>query len=113
MKQNNIITTTSRTRQLLSWLIVAFLASAIELIAHPGFNHVIGTVVKMENNVLMVRTSKGTVDVRLDEKTVITKGDQKAAIADLSPGTRVVVEIPVDSKEKVAHSVNVGVSLHR
>ena len=112
MNQNNTIIT-SRTRQPLSGLIVAVLACAIQLIAHPGFNHVIGTVVKMENNVLTVRTSKGNVDVRLNENTEIRRGGDKAAITDLSRGTRVVVEIPVDSKEKVAHSVNVGVSLHR
>jgi hypothetical protein len=109
MNQNNTIIT-SRTRQPLFGLIVAVLGCAIQVIAHAGFVHVIGTVVKVENSVLTVKTSKGIVDVRVSEKTEVTKGDQKAAISDLSPGTRVVVDIPADSKEKIAHSVKVGVS---
>jgi hypothetical protein len=109
LNQNNTITI-SRVRQAVRWLIVALLASAIELIAHGGFDHVTGTVVKLDNNVLTVKTSKGNVEVRLNEKTEITKGDQKAEIADLKPGTRVVVDIPEGSKDKIAHSVKVGVS---
>ena len=109
MNHHNI-TTINRTRQLAGWLIAAILASAIQLIAHGGFDHVIGTVVKMENSVLTVKTSKGNVDVRLNDKTEVTKGDQKAGAADLKPGTRVVVDIPEGSKDKIAHSVKVGVS---
>jgi hypothetical protein len=72
--------------------------------------HVIGTVVKLENNVLTVKTAKGTVDVRLSEKTEITKSDQTAAIRDLKPGIRVVVDVPEGSKDKVAHSVKLRIS---
>ena len=86
------------------------LAFASQLIAHGGFEHVIGTVVKVGNNVLTVKTAKGNVDVLLNEKTEITKNDQKANAADLKPGTRVVVDVPEGSKDKVAHSVKVGVS---
>ena len=109
MNHNNTITI-SRARHAACWLIVAIFASAIQLIAHGGFDHVIGTVVKLDNNVLTVKTSKGNVDVRLNEKTEITKGEQKAAVADLKPGIRVVVDIPEGSKDKIAHSVKVGVS---
>src|SRR5215469_3091199 len=109
MNHNNTITI-SRARHAACWLIVAIFASAIQLIAHGGFDHVIGTVVKVDNNVLTVKTSKGNVDIRLNEKTEITKGEQKAAVADLEPGTRVVVDIPEGSNEKIAHSVKVGVS---
>ena len=34
----------------------------------------------------------------------------KAAIEDLKPGTRVVVDIPEGSKDRMAHSVKVGVA---
>jgi hypothetical protein len=57
-----------------------------------------------------VKTAKGNVDVRLNEKTEITRDDQKAGAADLKPGARVVVDIPEHSKDKVAHSVKIGVS---
>ena len=102
MNHNNTIIT--------KWLCLTLLAFAAQLIAHGGFDHVVGTVVKLENNVLTVKTVKGNVDVRLNEKTEITKNDQKAQIADLKPGTRVVVDVPEGSKEKIAHSVKLGVS---
>jgi len=92
------------------WFSLAFLVFAIQLIAHGGFDHVIGTVLKVENNVLTVKTAKGNVDVRLNEKTEITRDDQKAGAADLKPGARVVVDIPEHSKDKMAHSVKIGVS---
>ena len=92
------------------WLSLLMLAFAVQLIAHGGFEHVVGTVVKVENNVLTVKTAKGNVDVRVNEKTEITRNDQKAQAADLKPGTRVVVDVPEGSKEKIAHSVKIGVA---
>ena len=92
------------------WLCLLLLALSVQLIAHGGFEHVVGTVVKVENNVLTVKTAKGNVDVRLDEKTEITRNDQKADAADLKPGARVVVDVPEGSKDKIAHSVKIGVS---
>jgi hypothetical protein len=111
MNQNNTIITTKRfARRASLWLSLALLAFAAQVTAHGGFEHVIGTIVKVENNVLTVKTAKGNVDVRLNEKTEITKNDQKAEAGDLKPGTRVVVDVPEGSKDKVAHSVKVGVS---
>src|SRR5260370_18263572 len=94
-----------------AWLAgVALIVVAGQLVAHGGFEHVIGTVVKIENNVLTVKTAKGDVDVKLNEKTEITRNDQKAQVVDLKPGTRVVVDIPEGSKDRLAHSVKLGVS---
>jgi hypothetical protein len=89
-------------------LSLVLLAFAVPVFAHGGFDHVIGTVVTVSNNVLTVKTAKGNVDVKLDDKTELTKSDQKAQIADLKPGTRVVVDIPEGSKDKIAHSVKLG-----
>jgi tRNA A58 N-methylase Trm61 len=91
-------------------IIISLICLAAALLAHGGFDHVIGTVVKAENNVLTVKTAKGNVDVKLDANTEISQGDHKAAIADLKPGARVVVDIPEGSKDKVAHSVKIGVA---
>ena len=110
MNHNSTITTKRFAPQTSLWLCLALLAFAVQLTAHGGFDHVIGIVVKVENNVLTVKTAKGNVDVRLNEKTTITKNDQKAGTADLKPGTRVVVDVPEGSKDKIAHSVKVGVS---
>ncbi len=98
-KLNTIITST------LSLMLLALAAWA-----HGGFDHVIGTVTKVDNNVLTVHTAKGDVDVKLNDQTEITKADQKAALADLKPGSRVVVDIPEGSKDRIAHSVKVGVA---
>src|SRR5579872_6992595 len=100
MDHNNSSTTTTKlfARKAAVWLSLALLALAAQLAAHGGFDHVIGTVVKTENNVLTVKTAKGNVEVRLNEKTEITKNDQKAQTADLKPGTRVVVDVPEGSK---------------
>lgn len=95
-----------------AWLRVGLvlLALAAQLPAHGGFEHVIGTVVKVENNLLTVKTAKGDVAVKLNEKTEITRNDQKVRVADLKPGTRVVVDVPEGSKDKIAHSIKVGVA---
>jgi hypothetical protein len=107
---NRTITTKRPTWGALLSLSFMLLAFANQTFAHGGFDHVIGTIVKVANNVLTVKTAKGNVDVSLNEKTEITKSDQKAVIADLKPGARVVVDVPEHSKVKVAHSVKIGVS---
>jgi hypothetical protein len=84
-------------------------ALALQAFAHGGFDHVIGTVAKVENNVLTVKTTKGDVEVKLDDMTEITKDDKKAEAADLKQGARVVVDVPEGSKDKLAHSVKIGV----
>jgi hypothetical protein len=97
----NIVTT-----KLLS--IAFFIASATAAFAHGGFDHVTGTIATVSGNVLTVKTAKGNVDVKLDDKTEISKGDLKAQASDLKPGLRVVVDIPEGSKDNIAHSVKVG-----
>ena len=97
------------TRAAAAWVAVAALAfSAAPAFAHGGFDHVMGTVVKVADNVLTVKTAKGDVNVKLDGKTELTKNDQKAQLADLTAGARVVVDIPEGSKDKLAHSVKIG-----
>jgi hypothetical protein len=90
----------------IAWLCLA----AIPALAHGGFDHVMGTVVQVSKNVLTVKTAKGNVDVKLDDKTELTKNDQKAQRQDLIPGARVVIDIPEGNKEMLAHSVKIGAS---
>src|SRR5438045_716185 len=88
-------------RALAAWLMVAFLVVAsTPAFGHGGFEHVIGSVVKVTNDVLTVKTTTGNVEVKLDGKTEFTKNDQKAQLTDLTPGARVVVNIPEGSKDK-------------
>jgi len=102
------ITTTSAAALL--WLSLVVCGSNMQLLAHGGFDHVTGTVAKVDHDTLTVKTTKGNVDVRLNDKTEITRGDQKAAIGDLTPGARVVVDLPEGVKNAFAHSVKVGVA---
>lgn len=108
MNQPN--TTIIRARRQLLAIVVTLgiIALAAPLFAHGGFDHVIGTVSKVDNNVMTVKTAKGDVDVKLNAQTEISKGDQKAAVDDLKPGIRVVVDIPEGSKDRTAHSVKMG-----
>ena len=106
---SNITTTKNLNRALIAGLIVTalFFAAALSF-AHGGFDHVMGTVVQVTNNVLTVKTPKGNVDVKLDDKTELTRNGQKAQVSDLAPGARVVVDIPEGNKDKLAHSVKIG-----
>ena len=86
------------------------LALATPIFAHGGFEHVTGTVAKVDNNMLTVKTAKGDVMVMLNDKTEFTKDAKKAVLADLTQGARVVVDIPEGNKDKLAHSVKIGVA---
>ncbi len=98
----------TRLRSVACSLAVVLSTFTIPVFAHGGFDHVIGNVVKVSNNVLTVKTSTGLVEVKLDPKTEITKDKQTALPADLAPGVRVVVDIPEGSKDKLAHAVKIG-----
>lgn len=107
----NIITTKILNRSLALCVSVSLFLFAATVFAHGGFDHVNGTVVKVANNMLTVKTAKGNVDVMLDAKTEITKNDKKAEVADLKAGVRVVVDVPEgNEKMKMAHSVKIGVA---
>src|SRR5262245_33479503 len=89
-------------------VILIVIAASVPAFAHGGFNHVRGTVVKVANNLLTVKTATGNVDVKLNNKAYLTRNDQKAQLADLKLGARVVVDVAEDSKDKVAHLVKIG-----
>jgi hypothetical protein len=76
--------------------------------AHGGFDHVLGTVVKVSNDVLTIKTATGNVDVRLNKQTDLTRNGKKAQLTDLKTGARVVVDLSKESQDKLAHSVKIG-----
>ena len=106
--KSNITITKILNRSLALGLSLMLFVLAAPAFAHGGFDHVMGTVVNVANNVLTVKTAKGNVDVKLDGKTDLTKNDLKAQPSDLTPGARVVVDIPEGSKDKIARSVKIG-----
>ena len=88
--------------------VVLMLAFAAAMFAHSGFDHVRGTVVSAKDNVLTVKTATGNVAVKLDSHTALTRDNRKAQLSDLTPGTRVIVEVPHAGKDKVAESIKLG-----
>jgi hypothetical protein len=86
------------------------LAAPALLPAHEGFEHIQGTVLKVENNTLTVKTAKGSEAVKLDAKTEITRDAHPAPAADLKAGTRVVVDVAEGDKNRVAHAIKLGAS---
>jgi hypothetical protein len=97
-------------RSKLSTIIISAVFTVALALAHGGFDHVIGTIAKVNGNVVTVKTAKGNVDVKVDAKTEITRGDKQALASDLKPGVRVVFDVPEGSKDNVAHSAKLGVA---
>ena len=63
--------------------IVLLIFGLVPAFAHGDFDHIKGTVIKVANNVLSIKTTKGNVDVKLDNHTDLTRNDRKAQLADL------------------------------
>ena len=88
--------------------VVLATAALMPAFGHSGFEHIRGTVAKVANNVLTVRTAKGDVNVKLDKNTEFTHNDRKAQVSDLKPGARVIAEVPEGSQDHAAQSVRIG-----
>lgn len=84
------------------------LACAALALAHGGFEHVGGTLLTIEKSVLTVKTTRGNVTIRMDAKTEITRDGKPALASDLKPGMKVVIDVPEEAKEKIAHLVKIG-----
>jgi hypothetical protein len=109
MSSRSGIIMSRRAQALLTVIAGLLIAAMAPAFAHGGFDHVMGTVVKVENNVLTVKTAKGNVDVKLSDQTELTMDNHKATAADLKAGARVIVEVPKGSKDMRAQSVKIGV----
>ena len=88
-------------------LILIVISALVPAYAHGGFDHIQGNVAKVANNVLTVKTTRGEVDIKVDNQTELTVRGQKAQLADLQVGARVIADLPKGSK--TAHSVKIGV----
>src|SRR2546427_12333879 len=88
--------------------LILAVAALVPAFAHGGFDHIQGTVAKVANNVLTVKTAHGNVDVKLDGRTNLTRNNRKAQVSDLKPGARVIAEVPEGSKDRVAQSGRIG-----
>jgi hypothetical protein len=78
--------------------------------AHGGEEHVIGTVTKISDTAVTVKTTAGkTVEVVFDAKmTTYARAKQPIQKTDIKVGDRVVIHAVEVNEKLVAHSVEVG-----
>ena len=70
-------------------------------------------VVRVVNNVLTIKTTKGKVDVRLDNHADLTRNDQKAQLGDLKRDACVTIDVPKGDIELVAVKIGTVMSRQR
>jgi RNase P/RNase MRP subunit p29 len=78
--------------------------------AHEGHIHTImGTVMERDAHSLQVKTPSGEVlSIAITDKTTVVRGKQKAAIADVQKGARVVVGIGNGEDPLIAGEIRLG-----
>ncbi|MEO5922224.1 MAG: hypothetical protein ABIR70_00200 [Bryobacteraceae bacterium] len=87
------------------------LSLAVAAIAHDGMEDVTGTIQKVADNVVSVKTTKGKmVDVKLAADTEYTRGKAAAKMADLQTGDRVVIHAMEMKGALTAHLVQLPVA---
>jgi len=77
--------------------------------AHGGEEHVIGTVTKVSDTSVTVKTTAGkAVEVSFDAKTTYTRAKQPIQKADIKVGDRIVIHAVEVNEKLVAHTVEIG-----
>jgi hypothetical protein len=78
--------------------------------AHGGEEHVIGTVVKISDTSLTVKTTTGkTVEVGFDTKmTTYERANQPIQKTDIKVGDRVVIHAMEVNEKLIAHTVEIA-----
>ena len=77
--------------------------------AHGGEEHVIGTVTKISDTFVTVKTTAGkTVEVGFDPKTTCTRAKQPIQKTDIKVGDRIVIHAVEVNEKLVAHTVEIG-----
>lgn len=78
-------------------------------IAHGGEEHVIGTVTKISDTSITVKTTAGkTVEVGFDAKTTYARAKQPIQKTDIKVGDRIVIHAVEVNEKLVAHTVEIG-----
>ncbi len=77
--------------------------------AHGGEEHVTGTVAKISDTSVTVKTKEGkAVDVAFDAKTTYTRGKTAIAKTDIKVGDRIVIHATEVDEKLFAHTVEIG-----
>ena len=99
-------------KKYISTLLSCMFLLAAAVFAHGGMQHVMGTVTKISNNSITVKTkTEVVVTVAMTADTKFMKGDSAVKITDLKVGDKVVIEAKKDDQDAtrlVAHMVKIG-----
>jgi hypothetical protein len=102
-------------RRILSILSILAFAVAGSAGAHEGHKHaktqkMMGTVkaVHADMNHVEITTTKGTSGFYVDANTKYVRGSSKLTLADLKPGTRVVVNARAEGEKMIAVDVRLS-----
>ena len=80
--------------------------------AHGGEEHVTGTVTKISDASVTVKTTAGkTVEVAFDAKTTYARGKEPLQKTDIKVGDRIVIHAVEVNEKLVAHTVAIGTAV--
>ena len=107
---NRHSTNTTKPKVHLAILAIVFLALLPTIAAaHGGEEHVTGTVTKISDTSVTVKTTAGkTVEVGFDAKTTYARAKQPIQKADIKVGDRIVIHAVEVNEKLVAHTVEIG-----
>jgi hypothetical protein len=101
---------TTKLKIHIALLAIVFLALLPTIVtAHGGEEHVTGTVSKISDTSVTVKTTAGkTVEVGFDAKTTFARAKQPIQKTDISVGDRIVIHAVEMNEKLVAHTVEIG-----
>ena len=83
-------------------VLFALLLAPLSTFAHPGMQHIMGTVTSMTDSSITVETVKHTkVTVLVDQSTKFTNGTAEASLKDLKVGERLVIHAKENADDKL------------
>src|SRR5436853_5689170 len=77
--------------------------------AHGGEEHVTGTVTKISDTFVAVKTTAGkSVEIGVDAKTIYARGKKPIQKTDIKVGDRIVIHAAEVNEKLVARTVEIG-----
>ena len=109
MNRNSMNTTTKLKIQVALLAIVSLVLLPTIAAAHGGEEHVTGTVTKISDTSVTVKTTAAkAVEVGFDAKTTYARGKQPIQKTDIKVGDRIVIHAAEVNEKLVAHTVEIG-----
>ena len=107
---NRLRTRTIKLRfQIMIFVIACFVLLPGVAAAHGGEEHVTGTVTKISDNSVTVKTVAGKiVEVAFDAKTTFARAKQPIEKTAIKTGDRIVIHAAEVNEKLIAHTVEIG-----